>query len=205
MTISEDNAVRRVFKVIIKYAAFIQQTTTTIQYDNDYNSHTKQRKLRHGRLLAILSVSVCLVAPSDIHVLLLLTSVEYSPVLSNRSVLKLLLRVSPGVFTADGLMRQCSAVPLNAVNISSGEKYEYEGSGSVQPKRKIKTQEWKSGKSATVKTAKLQKESKENTTLQITEKAYQEIFNIFFDFENSIPKRILEQITSRVAKFQILF
>lgn len=47
MTISEDNAVRRVFKVIIKYAAFIQQTTTTIQYDNDYNSHTKQRKLRH--------------------------------------------------------------------------------------------------------------------------------------------------------------
>lgn len=92
--------------------------------------------------------------------------------------------------------------------MSSSEKYEYEGSGSVQPKRKIKTQEWKSGKSATVKTAKLQKESKENTTLQIrtkTEKAYQEIFNIFFDFENSIPKRILEQITSRVAKFQILF
>lgn len=38
MTISEDNAVRRVFKVIIKYAAFIQQT---------YNSHTKQRRLRH--------------------------------------------------------------------------------------------------------------------------------------------------------------
>lgn len=184
--------------------------------------------------MAILSVSVCLVAPSDIHVLLLLTSVEYSPVLSNRSVLKLLLRVSPGVFTADGLMRQCSAVPLNAVNMSkatkhaidtsdmdcdnsrfiylkkmsSSEKYEYEGSGSVQPKRKIKTQEWKPGKSATVKTAELQKESKENTTLQIrtkTEKAYQEIFNIFFDFENSIPKRILEQITSRVAKFQILF
>lgn len=31
MTISEDNAVRRVFKVIIKYAAFIQQTTTTIR------------------------------------------------------------------------------------------------------------------------------------------------------------------------------
>lgn len=89
--------------------------------------------------------------------------------------------------------------------MSSSEKYEYEGSGSVQPKRKIKTQEWKPGKSATVKTAKLQKESKENTTLQITEKAYQEIFNIFFDFENSIPKRILEQITSRVAKFQILF
>lgn len=91
--------------------------------------------------------------------------------------------------------------------MSSGEKYEYEGSGSVQPKRKIKTQEWKPGKSATVKTAELQKESKENTTLQIrtkTEKAYQEIFNIFFDFENSIPKRILEQITSRVAKFQIL-
>lgn len=74
-------------------------------------------------MLAILSVSVCLVAPSDIHVLLLLTSVEYSPVLSNRSVLKLLLRVSPGVFTADGLMRQCSAVPLNAVNMSKATKH----------------------------------------------------------------------------------
>ena len=73
--------------------------------------------------MAILSVSVCLVAPSDIHVLLLLTSVEYSPVLSNRSVLKLLLRVSPGVFTADGLMRQCSAVPLNAVNMSKATKH----------------------------------------------------------------------------------
>lgn len=54
-----------------------------------------------------------------------------------------------------------------------------------------------------------QEETKEsNNTFQMktkAEKAYQEILSILSDPENSVPKRVLGQITSRVMKLQILF
>lgn len=97
--------------------------------------------------------------------------------------------------------------------VSSGEESEQEYSGPVQSKRKIKSRR-KNG-SPGKESAIISEESRDEinelkeilSSLKMrtsAEKAYKEILNILSDPENSIPKRVMGQITSKVTKIHTL-